>query len=148
MNKENPICQGDEMKNLIPQRDPIIQIDSLYCADETTCETGLTIKEDNMFCEDGFFTEPGLIEHIAQSASAFAGYTALKKGLPAPIGYIGEVKKFKITRLPLVGETIDTSVQIISEINNISLLSAESKVNGFLAASCQMKIFIKDEQTN
>jgi predicted hotdog family 3-hydroxylacyl-ACP dehydratase len=41
------------------------------------------------------FSPSGFDEHIAQSASAFAGHTAKKNGKPVPIGFIGEVKKFK-----------------------------------------------------
>lgn len=145
MSKENPLYQGDEIKNLIPQREPILMVDTLFDADETSCETALTIQEGNMFCENEFFTEPGLIEHIAQSASAFAGHTAKKNGKPAPIGFIGEVKKFKLAKLPHVGDKLHTSIKIISEINNISLLSAETKVNGILIDNCQMKIFIKKD---
>ena len=104
----------------------------------------MTVSEENIFCKDGLFTEPGVIEHIAQSASAFAGYNAKANNLPTPIGFIGEVKKFKIAKLPKVNDTLKTNIKIISEVMNVSLLTAETKVNGELIASCQMKIFIKE----
>lgn len=138
------LFEGDQIKDLIPQRDPIIMVDTLFSATEDGCVTGLTILPDNFFCENNFFTEPGLIEHIAQSASAFAGYNARQSNQPAPVGFIGEVKKYKTWQLPKAGDKLTTSIRIISEVMNITLLSAETKVEDKTVATCQMKIFIKE----
>ena len=99
----NPLFQGEGIKELIPQRYPIIMVDTFYDATEMECNTGLTILDDNIFCENGSLLEPGIIEHIAQSASAHAGYKEKLKNSPnPPVGYIGEVKKFKLYRKPAV----------------------------------------------
>ncbi len=135
--------RDEAIKELIPQRDPIIMIDTFYGATESEADTGLTIAKDNLFCCDDQFMEPGLVEHIAQSASAFAGYKAKVKNEPTPIGYIGEVKKFRIHFLPHVGDELRTHICILSEVLGVSLLTAETKVNGETAVQCQMKIFIK-----
>ena len=119
-------------------------VDTLYSATESNCVAGLTILSDNLFCENGFFTEPGLIEHIAQSASVMAGYNTHRNNSPAPIGFIGEVKKYKTFTLPKVGDKLITTINILSEIMNITLVTAETKVNDHTVATCQMKIFIKD----
>ena len=137
--------KGEGIKELIPQRYPIIMVDTFYGATDTEADTGLTVADDNLFCSDGFFMEPGLVEHIAQSASAFAGYKAKIKNKPAPIGFIGEVKKFRINFLPRSGDKICTHIRIISEVLGVSLLTAESLVGEEVAAQCQMKIFIKPE---
>ena len=130
--------------DFIPQREPIIMVDTLYSATEGHCVAGLTVQADNLFCEDDFFTEPGVIEHIAQSASVMTGYNARRKNNPPPIGFIGEVKKYKTFTLPKIGDKLITTIHILSEIMNITLLSAETKVNERIIATCQMKIFIKE----
>ena len=130
---------------LIPQRDPMIMIDVFYGATESEAGTGLTITEDNFFCSDGLFEEPGLVEHIAQSASAFAGYKARLANQPTPLGMIGEVKKCRIHFLPRTGDDLRTHIRILSEALGVSLLAAETKVNGEIAVRCQMKIFIRVE---
>jgi len=135
--------KGEGIKELIPQRDPIIMVDTFYGATDDEADTGLTIAEDNLFCSEGLFGEPGLVEHIAQSASAFAGYKAKVKNEPTPVGFIGEVKKFRIHFLPHSGDALHTHIRILSEVLGISLLTAETKVNGEVVAQCQMKIFIK-----
>lgn len=138
------LFKGEEIKELIPQRYPIMMVDIFYDADDANAHTGLTIASDNIFCRDGKFTEPGLIEHIAQSASAFAGYSARKNNLPTPIGFIGEVKKFKPAMLPPAGSELHTYIHIVSEVMNITLLQAETKLpDGELVATCQMKISIE-----
>jgi predicted hotdog family 3-hydroxylacyl-ACP dehydratase len=137
------LFSGDGILSLIPQRAPIMMLDAFFEGSETEACTGLTVQPDNLFCVDGRFTEPGLIEHIAQSASAHAGYKALCAEKTAPLGFIGEIKKFRVYRLPLVGEQLRTSVCVVSEVLNISLISAEIKSGDELVANCQMKIFIK-----
>ena len=134
----------EQIHSLIPQRAPMVMLDAFFDGSETEAHTGLTIQADNLFCVNGLFTEPGLIEHIAQSASAMAGYKAYSQQKTAPVGYIGEVKKFRIFRLPQTGEQLKTSVSILSEMLKISLLSAETKSGNDTIATCQMKIFIRE----
>jgi len=137
------LFSGDGILSLILQRAPIIMLDAFYEGNETEAHTGLTVQPDNLFCVNGRFTEPGLIEHIAQSASAHAGYKALCKQQTSPLGFIGEIKKFRVFRLPAVGEQLRTSVQVLSEVLNISLISAEIKSGDEPIAVSQMKIFIQ-----
>lgn len=144
MSLEKPLYQGEQIKELIPQRNPIMMVDTLYDANETECVSGLTIAQDNLFCVDGSFIEPGLIEHIAQSASAHAGVKAKMKNEPTPVGYIGEVKKFKLVAKPKAGSSLVTTIRIVSEVQNVSLIKAETKVGDEVMASCQMKIFIRE----
>jgi predicted hotdog family 3-hydroxylacyl-ACP dehydratase len=132
-----------KIRELIPQREPIIMLDTFYGATESEADTGLVISDDNLFCSDGYFIEPGLVEHIAQSASAFAGYKAKAGNRPTPVGYIAEVKKFRIHFLPHVGDCLRTHIRIISEVLGVSLLTAETKVEEEVVARCEMKIFIK-----
>lgn len=138
------IFTGKDIEKLIPQRAPIMMVDTLYEADDQGASTGLTILPDNMFMEGDKMSEPGIIEHIAQSASAFAGYKSYKNDKPAPIGFIGEIKKFKLNKLPDVGTSLKTSIRIISEALSVSLIAAESRANDEVIASCQMKIFINE----
>lgn len=140
---DNPLYKGEEIKKLLNQRAPILMVDKLYSATDNECVCGLTVTKDNFFLTDGQYTEPGLIEHIAQSASAFVGYKALINGTTnAPVGYIGEIKNFKLFKLPTIGDEIVTTISIQSVVMNITLFVAEAKVNGNTIASCLMKLSI------
>jgi predicted hotdog family 3-hydroxylacyl-ACP dehydratase len=135
---------GADIRRLIPQREPMIMIDTFYGATESEADTGFTVPRGNLFDDDGCFAEPGLVEHIAQSASAFAGYRARAANRPAPTGFIGEVGKCRIHFLPRAGDRLRTHIRILSEVFGVSLLTAETKVNGEVAVCCRMKIFIRE----
>ena len=57
-----------------------------------------------------------------------------------PVGYIGEVKKFRLHRLPRMGEVLRTTVSFGTEVEGVTLLSAETRAGEELIASTQMKI--------
>lgn len=135
--------KGEDIKRLLNQRAPILMVDAVYSIDGDKSVAGLTITDDNLFVAGGKFTEPGLIEHIAQSASAFVSYRA-NGGQSDPIlGFIGEVKKFKMLgRLPNVGDEVVTSITIQSEVMNITMFSSETRVGDENVCTCQMKLSV------
>lgn len=135
-----------DIKKLIPQRSPIMMVDELLCVngDEATCQ--LTVRNDNFFIdEDGLMAEPGLIEHIAQSASAFAGHNAISAGATEPpVGYIGEVKNCHLYNRPKVGDVLTTTITMGPEVEGITIIRGETKVNDEVYADTTMKIFVKE----
>ena len=130
---------------LIPQRPPIVMVDVVWSADEQSADTGLTIQEDNIFVKDGLFREPGLIEHIAQSAAAFAGYGTFVRGEEPKLGFIGEIKDCVFNLMPPVGSELRTHTQLVTEIGGIRLVNAEVRLKDELVATCVMKFFLKDD---
>ena len=135
-----------DIKSLIPQREPILLVDALVGVEGDMARTQLTVRRDNSFVgDDGLLAEPGLIEHIAQSASAFAGYKAMEAGSSEPpVGYIGEVKKFRCFRCPRVGEELQTTVTFGPEVGGVSLLTGETCVGEETLACTQMKIYVAE----
>lgn len=139
------LYKDEEIFNLIPQRAPIVMVDKFIEAEGDVCHTGLTVGENNFFIEeDGLMAEPGLIEHIAQSASAFAGYRYAQRNLPAPVGYIGEVKNFHCYSRPAVGDELETEVVFGAEIDGITLITGKTTCRGELVADTKMKIFVEE----
>lgn len=104
----------------------------------------LVITSDNIFLEKGDrLSVAGLVEHIAQSASALFGYNALAAGeTSVPVAYIGEVKKFKCFRQPLVGEELVTTISIGTKVENVTMFNAMVKSGQELIAETFMKIGI------
>lgn len=123
-------------------------VDVVWSATDEGAETGLTVREDNIFVEDGLFCEPGLIEHIAQSAAAYAGYGTFMRGEKPKLGYIGEIKECIFHQLPPVGSELRTSIKLMAEVTGIRLICAETTCEGRPVANCQMKIFLKEETEN
>ncbi len=131
---------------LLPQRPPFVMIDCLTGFTETTTETRLTVSEDNVMVEDGRFTVYGLVENIAQTCAARLGYASYILHKPVRIGFIGAVRGCKIKRLPLVGETLETRIEVKEEIFGLTLVDAAVRLDGETIAETQMKIALEKEQ--
>ncbi len=128
---------------LIPQRPPIVMVDKLLRVDGNFSLTLLNIKEDNIFCRNGKFTEPGIIENIAQSAAAKAGYLCKKEDADVRLGFIGNIKNLHIYLLPETGNELYTEIIHENEIMGVTIITAKSKCNDQLVAECEMKIFLQ-----
>lgn len=133
-----------DIRQLIPQHPPILLVDRLESVEGDTAVCSLTVRKDNCFTdEDGLLAETGVVEHIAQSASALAGYRTVQAGTDTPpVGYIGEVKKFHCFRLPRMGETLRTTVDFETEVGGVTMLSAKVYSGNELIATTQMKISV------
>jgi predicted hotdog family 3-hydroxylacyl-ACP dehydratase len=133
-----------ELKKLLPQKDPFVMVDCLYECNEKLVRTGFQPGEKNIFSVNGFFTEPGLIENMAQSAAAGTGYFFTTQNKEVPVGFIGAVKDFRLFRLPAVNEPLETEIHVIAEVMNASVIRATVSCRGEELASCEMKIFLLD----
>jgi len=130
---------------LLPQKPPFIMVDKMLHFDKVFTVTGMKIVADNLFVENGFLTEAGVVENIAQTCAARMGY--INKYLCADnvkIGFIGSIKDLVFEALPKVGDELKTTVEVVSEIFAITLVNAKVEVGDKLMASCEMKISITD----
>jgi len=139
------IFRNEEIYDLIPQRPPIVIVDVVWSVSESEAETGLTVTEDNIFVKEGTLREPGIVEHIAQSAAVFAGYGSFVRHEHPKLGFIGEIKDCVIHKLPTVGQELRTHIILVTEVGGIRLINAEVRGNEELIAQCAMKIFLKDD---
>lgn len=132
--------------DLLPQRPPFIMIDQLIHYDPVITRTRFTIRKDNLFYQpDGHYEEAGLIETIAQSCAARMGYIeTLKNSHSIKLGFVGMIKKMDIMRAPRLGEILDTTIKVVAEIFQTTLVEAKIKIGGEVIASCEMKIFLSD----
>jgi len=126
---------------LLPQRPPFVMVDCLKDYSETQSTCCLTVRPDNVFLEQGCLASAGLIEHIAQTCAARLGYYnkyVLKSEVR--LGFIGEVKNLSILRLPREGEQIETTITVVQEIFDVTLVSAEVRVGEEVIATTTLKI--------
>ena len=130
---------------LLPQQPPFVMVDKLLHVDDTAVSSSFRVMPDNLFVENDVLTEPGIIEHIAQTCAARLGYINkyLRKD-NIKLGFIGEIKNLTIEKTPHVGDELTTDVIIVKEILSTLLVRARVKVNDDNIASCEMKIFMSD----
>lgn len=135
------LINKQQVESFIPQRSPFVMVDALMESNPLVSISQFLITEENIFCSEGLFHEPGLIENIAQTAALGAGYVAHKKKKKVEKGFIGAVKRLKIYQLPSTGDTIITRIQTLNNVMNASIIKGEIKVNDVLLATCEMTIF-------
>lgn len=128
--------------SLIPQRPPFVMIDHLTESDEHISKSTFLVKEDQLLLSGGCLTEGGLVENIAQTAAARAGFEALRNNEPVKIGYIGAVKNLEIHSLPMVNDLLETEIKVENQIFDVTMISGKVSCRGRVLATCEMKIFI------
>lgn len=133
------ILDKNTVEDLLPQKFPFVMVDSLFSYGETSLTSGFTIKEDNIFADNGNFAESGLIEHMAQSVALHTGYNFFLKKEQAPTGYIGSIKEIVINEIPKINDKIVTEVKILQEFMGITLVDISTKLNDKEIAFGQMK---------
>lgn len=134
-----------DILELIPQRPPFLLIDRLVDFQPEVSTTSFMVQLDGIFVRNGFLSEAGLMENIAQSCAARIGYiNKFCKNETVKLGIIGAVKDFKLNFLPEIGSTLITKITTISEVFGITLVSAEVFLNERMVVSCQMKISLTD----
>jgi len=143
---KEPILELDRILQLIPQKPPFVMVDSLLEYNEKKGTTAFTISTKNILVENDIFSEPGLIEHMAQSMSLWRGYQGFLSGLDKPkTGFIGAIKNVEILELPKVGSKLTTYVEILQEYLNVTSVGARTEdENGNLLATSEMKTVTVD----
>ena len=158
MTTSSSICphkyKGAEILQLIPQRNPFIMVDEFEAREAPTskesltgasCATSLYVRLDNYFTlPNGELSESGLIEHIAQSASALAGYVAVEQGATQPpVGMIAELKHFNCLRRPHAGDQVTTRVTMGFSFGAMTLAHGISSIGDDIICEVDLKIFIQ-----
>jgi len=133
----------DDIKSLIPQREPIIMLDKVVAYSENFIETLFYIKNDSVFIEDDCFQPSGIIENIAQSAAAKLGVEQKKCKQKISLGYVAAIKNLDIFFLPQIKNTLRTTINITHRMNNIIVLRGNSFLENDAIAKCELKVFIQ-----
>ncbi len=139
-----PNINPEFIKELIPQREPIIMVDAILEYEESKVVGGLMVSEDCIFVENNTLKEPGVLEHMAQTVALYTGYEYYLKNMQAPVGYIGSMKNVEILRLPKIGKKLVTTATILHEIMGVTLVNIETKVDEKIIAFGEMKTVIAE----
>ena len=122
----------------------MVMVDTLVEYTASGVMTRLSVRPDNIFVQNGFLSEPGLVENIAQTAAAQAGYDNVLNGIiEAPQGYIATVDYLHIHKLPGLHTTIETRIQVKHQVMNVTIISGTIHCGGETIVQCEMKIFIR-----
>ena len=137
----------EEVKNsiteYIPQRPPMVMIDELIQANDASGSTSFTILPENIFADGDAFSEPGMLENIAQTAAAMVGYQCKINKTPVPLGFIAAVKNWKLLGIPRVNSSIETTIKVVNSVMDVSIVEGTITQGNQLLCSCEMRILIQ-----
>lgn len=138
-----PALPITNISHLIPQKTPFVMVDTLVEFSPENLVSNFKILDANIFIENGYLSEPGLVENMAQSVALHTGFDYFLKGEAAPVGYIGSIKSIAIHQLPRIDENIKTKVTILHEFMGITMVEIQvfNQANEEIAKS-EMKTII------
>jgi len=139
------ISSRKDIVQYIPQREPMVLVHQLLEFSSNDVVSAFEVEENHILVSNGFLTEAGLLENMAQTAALGKGYEFALKNEKPPLGFIGAVKSFTIKRLPKVGAHIKTHLELKHEVLNASIVQTTVVENEEEIASCELKIFINPE---
>lgn len=135
-----------DVLTLLPQRPPFVMIDRLIHFDEVVTTTQLEVRPDNLFMEaDGLLNNCALVENIAQTCAARMGYInqyIYKERVR--LGFIGSIKDLQVLRPAREGEVLTTSIEVVQEVLQLTLVNATVKVGDETIVTAEMKIALSD----
>lgn len=141
-----PITQLEDIKTLIPHREPMMMVDSLLTFEDEKARVGFTISKKNIFVSNDEFSETGLIEHMAQAAALYIGFKNHTSQQQAKEGFIASIRSLHIHTLPKADEVITTEVSIIHNIMHMTTVKLSTFSKGVEVANAQMNTVLKEDQ--
>lgn len=128
-----------DIRSLLPQGPPFIMVDRLVATDGTVTRTVFKITADNPLVAKGRLTVAGLIENLAQTAAAGAGWEA-REGKEGPrSGAVVSINRLEIHELPAVGDELLTETTVTTRVGDIIVISGKTTCGSVIAAG-EMKI--------
>lgn len=136
---DSEITDESFLLGLIPQRTPFVMVDKLLYYSEKKIISGFTIPKGNILATEHHFSTPGLIENMAQTIALHTGYKHHLANMPSPTGYIGAIKIAEVFEIPKVSQKLETTVEILHEIMNFTMVQATVECEGKVIARSEMK---------
>lgn len=137
---------GNALIELIPQKPPFVLISGLHEVNEHNCVTSFLVQKTHVLYNNESLSAPALLENIAQTCAVKVGYECSLVNKKVPLGFIGDIKDFRYSRLPKHGEELRTEIVIEHQIFDVTLIAGKITVNGEEIAGCKMKIFVEPEE--
>lgn len=145
-----------DIQHFLPHRKPMLMVDLILFLDKEKVKTVFEILPKNIFVENGYFAEVGLIENAAQTCSSIVAQDYFdkadleNKNKKDVIGFISSIKTLKIHSLPKIGEKIETLATLISSFSTEFYTTCTMHCQTFCGEDflmeCEINLFIKEKE--
>lgn len=143
-----------DIQKYLPHRAPMLMVDLILKMDDQIVETVFEIKHNNIFLDNGLFTEAGLIENAAQTCCSvvakdyFVDENDQDKIDVDVVGFISAIKTLKIHTLPKAGDILFTKAVLVSKFitddYSLCTMSCQTFHKGELLLEGEINLFIQD----
>lgn len=144
-----------DIQHFLPHRKPMLMVDLILELNSEKVRTVFEISPENIFVENGYFAEVGLIENAAQTCSSIVAQDYFDKAdlenkdKKDVIGFISSIKTLKVYSLPKVGEKIETIATLIAsyttELYTTCTMSCQTFCGEYFLMECEINLFIKEK---
>jgi len=134
------LIEKKDIGNYFLLQEPYIMIDNLVTASEEDIVTDFEISSENFFLENGFFTEYGMIENIAQSGAVGLVFMNYDSGNSVVDGFLVGISKLNVHGLAGIGDKLHTTVRPLAFYDNMVMLKGEILLENKLLLDCEIKL--------
>lgn len=114
---DKPLLTGDQILPYIPQRPPMVFVDTFYGLIDDVQYSSLFVVPDMLFVEDGKLLDIGLIEFLTQSGYVWFCYREKvllqKSDLEITKGYLCKIKNVHVFDTPCTGTRIYSRMEVL-----------------------------------
>ena len=145
--------QNIAIQQFLPHRQPMLFVDTIILIETNYVEAIYTIKSGQLFLQNDYFLEIGLIENMAQVCSSIIGQKYfidddLQKG--DLIGYISTIKTCTIYNLPKINQTILTKAKLLEvfdyEDYAISTMETQVFIDDKVYATATLNLLLQNHK--
>ncbi len=141
----------DQIRNLLPHREPMLLIDELYNIKKLTSATALiNVKKDSFYVQGHFPNNPVMpgvliVEAFGQAAAALTAHGIDKKEYENKLVYLMGVEKARF-RNPVIPDCkLELEIEAIRSHGRVWKYKGEAFVNGKRMADAQWSATIVDK---
>ena len=140
------LMDKEQIKQIIPHRDPFLLIDEVIEMDETHIKARKYIKEDDFWFKGHFPNYPVtpgvlMIEMLAQAGAVCMLSRPEYKG---KLAFFGGIDKAKFRKQVLPGDVLDLEVDIVRQRGPIGTGRGIATVGGKKAVTCEITFAVSD----
>lgn len=136
----------EEIKRIIPHREPMLLVDTLEVEEENLVHATYHVKGDEFFLQGHYPGNPVVPGVILCEIMAQSSCLLLAKELVNRTPFYAGIDKVRFKKQVKPGDTVDVYARIINKRALIFYVQAEAKVNGALCVSGELCFALVDNE--